>query len=412
MKIWLIHQHAGTPSQVGGYVRHFHLARNLIDAGHDVTIIASSFAHKVRKDLRLEKGEISRYVVEDGVPFYWVKAPVYGAGNARRLWNLIAFGKRIKNDRMLRELPKPDVIVGSSPSPFTAFAAMQLAQCLQVPFVLEVRDLWPETLIELGGMSRWNPLVMILSRMERTMFREATAIISALPNLDGYIKEFGLPHNNISWIPNGIYLKSLPSIASPDQKDYFDIVYAGAHGIANNLDTIIDAAHYLNDRIDIRFRLIGDGPHKKALMDRVKSQALNNVIFEDAVPHSEIHTKLAAAHAFIFTLADKKLWRFGISPNKVFDYLAMARPTVSTVSAYNDPFGEAGAGITVPAASKGSELAEAIKKVADMSAEERWEMGKRGRAYVEANHSYEVLSNKLAEALSGAITTYRTGRKN
>jgi glycosyltransferase involved in cell wall biosynthesis len=178
-------------------------------------------------------------------------------------------------------------------------------------------------------------------------------------------------------------------------------MYAGAHGVANGLDNIVDAASLLKKEdagTNIRILFIGSGPSKQALEERVRREELTNVTFEAPVPKHSIHRKMQQADAFLMNLEDSPVFRWGVSPNKLFDYMSSARPVIFSVRTPFNPIETAQAGISIPP-NDGRALADAMLQMAALPVAERWEMGLRGRRYVEENHGFVQLGERLERAL-------------
>jgi glycosyltransferase involved in cell wall biosynthesis len=402
VNLWFVHQNAVPPSR-SGLMRSYHLARLLTERGHRVTVIASSFDHRAHVET-LAPGEMMRRTVEDGVEFFWLRTPVYTGNTLRRAWNMIAFAHRVTTLVPRAGLGVPDLVVGSSPPPFAAFAAARLAKRYGAPFVLEVRDLWPQTLIDLRRFELWHPFVHLLLAVERQIYRRAARIVTVLPNAGAHMVEKGAAAARIDWIPNGIDLSCVPPPSPPAASGPFTVVYAGAHGFANGLGTVLDAAARLQQEPatrHVRLRLIGNGVEKPALQQRAAREGLANVTFDDAVPNARLYEVLAEADAFVANVRTSPLYRYGVSINKLFDYMAMARPTAIAISAFNNPIAEAGAGISV-AADDAAGLARAIAELAALPPEERFAMGLRGRRYIETHHDYAQLAARFEASLEMA----------
>lgn len=408
MNILIINHYAGTPKDGMGN-RHYMLAKELISRGHSATIIASSFSHGTRTENHLSRGERWRKEIIEGVPFVWVRTPPYTGNSLDRAWNMMCFAYRIMAWSKESRVQRPDVVVGSSPHLFAAWAAQRLARRYDVPFVLEIRDLWPETLIELGNFSRRHPGILLMEQIERRLYCSADHIISLLPGGIGYISQKGGRRENITWVPNGIDLRSIPPLRPPyENNSKFTVMYAGAHGLANGLDSILDAASLIKnvgfaDRV--QFRLIGDGPEKSRLQERARNERLNMIRFESPVPRNEIYGLLQEADASVITLKDAALFRrYGVSPNKLFDYLASGRAVIFGIDALNNPVKESGAGFTVPSEDPEA-IARAVIQLMEMPLEERWEMGLRGRRYVEEFHDYCRLADTIETILCEVTKT-------
>ena len=399
MRIWMINHYAEP------YGRQHNLAGELIRRGHRVVIFASSFDHRTRQENRLAPGEKVKREDIDGVPYVWLRTPPYPGNTSARVWNMAVFAGRIWRVGKAAGFERPDVIIGSSPHLFAALAAQRLAARFRVPFVLEVRDLWPQSLVDLANVSARHPVVRGLEKMERYLYRRAARIISLLPGAVDHMVEKGADRERVVWIPNGINTDLVPPPEPPANDGVFTVMYAGAHGLANALDYVLDAAAVLQQedldrRILIRF--IGDGPEKSRLQEVAAQRELTNVRFDGPVPRNRVYDLLREADAFVMPLKHSPVFRWGVSPNKLFDYLATARPVIFSVNSPINPVAEAQAGLTVPPENPLA-LAEAIKELLYMSPEKRWEMGLRGREYVERYHSFARLADKLEKTLKDAM---------
>ncbi len=410
MNIWLVNHYALPPSEPGG-TRHYALARYLIRKGHDVTIIASSFNHGTRRQRSCVRGKLCAFEQFDEVPFLWLRVPGYRS-NVTRLWNMLVFAFELWAGIGSRKLRKPDVVIGSSLTLFAALAAERLARRNGVPFVLEIRDLWPQTLIDMG-MQRYHPAVVMFGLIERYLYRHADKIVTLLPHASEYMVPKGAQAADICWIPNGVDLELMPSPHPPTPQDVFTVIYTGSHGLVNALDSVLDAAAILHKKAPGRFlfRFIGDGPNKAGLCQRVAAENLSNVVFENPVPKQEVFSLLQEADVFIITAKKTGLYRYGMSPNKLHEYMAAARPTVFAASSNNDPIADASAGITV-APEDADAIAQALTDLAAMSIEDRWNMGLRARNYIEKYHDFPSLAVRLERVLCSALDSTKEVRSN
>ena len=292
--VWIINQYASTP-ETGGGGRHFYIARELAKQGHRVYVVAAGYTHLLRNPPEL----IGEFLVEQahGFHFVWVKMPVYGeAHDRKRILNWFMFSWKLRRLPSKISVP-PDVIIYSSPSPVGFLGARRLARRLDVPLAFEVRDIWPLTLIELGGFSPRHPFIRFLQWIEDKAYRESRYLISNLKNSVDHMVSRGASRDKFSWIPNGFSLDEISSgTSAPEQtlsqlpSDKFIIGYAGTVGIANALDTLVDAAHRLASDKEIAFVIIGSGKERKRLMGRVSELGLKNVHCIDSVTKSQIHS--------------------------------------------------------------------------------------------------------------------------
>ncbi len=406
--MWILNHYAITPDLPGG-TRHFDFAKELTKRGYSVTIFASAFIHGIFEYRKLNKKE--RWKVEnyDGVNFVWIKTFPYKGNGVRRILNMLSYFASVehigklsaKGDSALFEAP--DIIIGSSVHPFAALAGYKLSNFYKTPFVFEVRDLWPQTLIELGKISSENPIVVILRKLEKYLYKKSDRIIVLLPRASDYIEDLGISGDKIVWIPNGVDIErfSFAKENNDNKKNKFIVSYVGSHGVANNLDTLIEAAKILqvNGYKDILIRLVGSGAEKERLIRKAQILSLKNVVFEDPVSKVSVPYTLAKSDVLYFGLLGRNLFKYGISSNKLFDYLAAGKPIVFASNASNNPIEEASAGISVTPENPES-VANAIIKLYNMSESERKHMGKKGKEYVEKKYSIPVLVDKLESLLN------------
>jgi len=410
MNIWIFNHYALPPGLPGG-TRHYDLGRELVQRGHRVIIFASSFHHYLHRETRLKPGEHWKVEDVEGLKFVWLRTPPYQRNDWRRVWNMVVFtlrawwlGRRLP--RLVPEIKKPDVVIGSSVHLLTPLAAYRVARHYQVPFVMEVRDLWPQTIIDMGELSAHHPITKALQALERFLYHRAGKIITLLAQADKYITACGIPQEKIVWIPNGVDLSRFEGLAPyVASEDGLKVIYLGAHGKANALDIIIQAAKILQDQgyCEIRFILVGDGPEKPRLMALAEELGLRNVEFRKPVPKDEVVKVLHFADVTVFVLRDLPLYKYGISLNKLFDYLAASRPLILAGKPANNPVTEARCGFTIPPRNSEA-LAEAIIQLYQMSPEERAEMGKRGREYVEKYHDIRKLAAQLESVLQFVLS--------
>ncbi len=403
-QVWILNHYALEPGGAGG-TRHYHLAVNLPAYGWQATVIAASVELNSGRQ-RLAAHERLRLERFNDVPFLWIRTPEYQGNGIGRVLNMLMYTFRVLLPGYTKKLHRPDVIVGSSVHPLAALAGALLARRHKVPFVFEVRDLWPQTLIDLGRLKERSFITWLLRRLEQRLYREAGRIVVLLPHADDYIVPLGISAEKIVWIPNGVDLSAF-SVADQLQrsgKKPFVLMYFGAHGQANGLDNVLRAMQLVAEQESceaIKLRMIGDGPLKSELMQLAREFGLDNVSFEPPVPKEAIPELAAEADAFVFNLIDAPVFRFGISSNKLFDFMAGARPIIFCSDAANNPVEDAHAGITVlpgdPAA-----LARAILTVSRMSIEDRQQMGRSARRYVEEEHDFSRLAGRLAATLDAS----------
>jgi len=398
--LWIFNHYAVPPEMPGG-TRHFDLAKEFLKKGYEVTIFASSYCYGKRKEDKLKKGETFREEQVDGVRFIWLKTSPYKRNDWRRVLNIFSYMRRaIWIGIKLKE--KPDVTVGSSVHPLAVLAAYILAKIKKAKFIFEVRDLWPQTLIELGNYKKNNPFIIFMRLLEKFLYIKAKKIIVLLPKASEYITKLGIPDEKIAWIPNGVDMTRFKERDNGDITDNLIILmYIGAHGRANSLDVILDAASIIQEKTvkEIKIKFIGDGPEKESLIKKAHDLNIKIVQFCAPVPKNRIPEIMQEASGFIFPLEDAPVFKYGISSNKLWDYMASGKPVIFSCNSINNPVEEAEAGLTVPAKNP-QRLAEAIIKIYKMPAKEREKIGRRGRKYVEKYHNIEKLADKFLEVIS------------
>lgn len=400
---WINH-FAISPEHSGGR-RHFELGRELVARGWRVSIIASDFHLHSRSYTRRQNASDRRVYHEQvqGVDFYWLWAAPYSRNDWRRGWNWMTFGWSLFS--ALRHAARADVLIGSSPHLFAALASERLAKVRKIPFVFEVRDLWPESLAVAG--LRKGLWYLIFKAVAWFLYRQADRVIILARGAGEYLVAHGLPRAKLAHVPNGVDVNRFSSDRPlPPQGEHqrFTLVYAGAHGPLNDLDTVLEAASRLRNRPDIQFLFVGDGPLKSQLVAKAKRLQLPNVTFRDPVSSAEIPALFARADAGIMVLRDAPLFAFGVSPNKLFDYLAAAMPVVNNVPGeVAQDLAAAGAGEQA-ADSSPAALADAVVRLADQPLAERIRKGEAGRAWVRREHGRNQLGAKLDRVLRSLLS--------
>jgi glycosyltransferase involved in cell wall biosynthesis len=406
VNVLYINHYAGGP-RYGMEYRPYYLGREWVRAGHRVTVVAASQSH-VRADQPRMSGRFTAEVV-DGVRFVWCATPRYRGNGPGRVVNILSFLRRLGQWRQWL-VDRPDVVIASSTYPLDIWPARRLARAHGATLVWEVHDLWPLSPIELGGMSPRHPLMMWMQYAENMACRDADVVVSLLPKADTHLREHGMSVEKFLCVPNGIdsdewaegNLQALPAvhaaaIQAARAKVHLLVSYAGAHGVANALDSILDAATLLRDE-PVTWLLVGSGTEKPALQRRVATDGLTNVVMLDPVAKAAIPMLLRAMDVLYIGLQSQPLFRFGISPNKLMDYMMAARPVICAIAGGNDPVGEAGCGVTI-APQDGAALAAAIHQMRQLAPAERQRMGHAGRAYVEHNHLYPVLARRFLDGV-------------
>lgn len=398
MNIWIFNHHALTPDMNGG-TRHYDFAKELVKRGNRVTIVASSFHYSKYKEMREYKDK--EYLIEkiDGIDFIWIKTPAYYGNGVSRVKNMISYTYKVLKYIPNLNLSKPDIVVGSSVHLFAVWAAYKLSRKYNTPFIMEVRDLWPQTLMDMG-ISKWHPFIILLGLLEKYLYKKADKIISNLPYAYDYIGKF-VEKEKFVWISNGVDLSNI-KYTPKEKNEKFVISYTGAIGIANNLQILLDAAKKLKDRKNIYFRIVGEGVEKEKLKVFAEKNNLLNVSIENSVPKNEVTNILQNSDVLFLSLKNSPLYRFGISLNKLFDYMASGRVIVFAGNSKNNLIEDAKAGYSI-VPDNVEVLEKTILEIYNLSQKERDEIGQKIRKYAEDNYSIEILVDKFEDLLEEEI---------
>lgn len=401
MHILLIHQ-AFASLDEGGGTRHYEMACYLAKQGHQITIIASPISYLTGK---ANQEKIPWKQVERVSPqITIIRTYTYRALHRSFFHRVVSFvsfmvssffaGIRVKN---------VDVIWGTSPPIFQGFTAWLLSRLKGIPFLFEVRDLWPKFAIDMGVLH--NPFLIRASKwLERFLYAHADQVIVNSPGYLEHVEQHGARKVNL--IPNGVDASMFDPQsdgkefrAQHNLQDQFIALYAGAHGMANDLDVVLQAAHLLKGRKEICFVLVGDGKEKANLIARAKELELENVRFLPIIPKSKMSEALAAANACIAILKPIKSFKTTY-PNKVFDYMAAGRPVILAIDGVSREIIEtAQAGIFVQPGSP-QEMAKAVEYL-QQNSQKAYKMGINGRDYVVENFDRAQFTQQFAQLLQG-----------
>ena len=402
MHILLIHQAFAALDEPGG-TRHHELARHLRGQGHQVTIIASPVSYLTGT----KKGKQARKQTDDlGVTI--IRTYTLPALHRSFIWRVFSFLSfmisSFINGLFVR---KVDLVWGTTPPIFQGPTAWLLARLKGVPFLLEVRDLWPAFAIAVGVLKN-KTLIHLSEWLERFLYRHADHVMVNSPGFIEHVKARGA--EKIALIPNG----ADPDMFDPESKglDFiekyqlagrFIVLYAGAHGLSNALDVVLEAAESLKQDENIQFVLLGSGKEKLRLQQEAVDKNLDNVLFLPPVPKLEMREALAAADACLAILKPIEMYKTTY-PNKVFDYMAAGRPVILAIDGViRQVVEEAGAGIAVPPGNPDA-MASAIQELASKPEKCR-KMGTAGRKMVESQFCRSKLASEFTNLLEAMRRT-------
>lgn len=412
-RVWIVNHYADAPDRPTG-PRHFALARQLHEQGREVTIFAAGARTTGDAEERIPRGRLFRTGRFEGVRFVWIRTFPYQVNDWRRQVNMVSF--LLAFLVVQARVPAPDAILGSTVHPFAALGAWMAARLRGARFVFEIRDLWPQTLVDLGALRLGSLGERLLRMIEAHLVRHAEVVVTLLPGIRDYLVSRGLPTDHVVYIPNGVDLASFGWAPDPDPEQdrlvarSLDAVarmraegrlvlgYVGAIGRVNQVGVVVRAALIAEAQEPGRIGLVivGDGPERAEVEALVMPGA--PVAFGPVVQRKFVPVVLRGLDGAIVHATATPVYRYGISFNKLFEYMAAAVPVIFGCSSAYDPVVDVVAGISVPP-DDADGLAGAYLDLARRSPEERAAMGARGREYVVREHNIATLGAKLGEIL-------------
>jgi glycosyltransferase involved in cell wall biosynthesis len=391
--IWVINQFAGTPTSGWGE-RHYYLAQAWLAAGYRVSIISGSYNHLFSQLPAAPR----TYNLEptDGRLFCWVKTPRYRGQSPLRFWSMWVFAWRVLFVPV-EALGRPDHIIISSMPIFPVLSAFLLKKRWKAKHLFfEIRDLWPLTLMHLGGFSRWHPVVMVLAWFERFGYRRADKVVSLLPNAHHHINAITGNPAKFAYIPNGLSTNLLadepldPDVLAVIPQNKFVVGYTGTFGLANALEYLAEAAALLQQHPQICFVLVGDGYLKDQLA--AQAQTLNNLVLVRKIRKNQVQAMLRHFDVCFVGRNGSPLFDHGVSANKYFDYMLAGKPILAANNLIKDPVELSGGGVIV-APDSAEAIAQGVLSLYQMPAPARIALGQKGREYVTKYHDMNYLSS-------------------
>ncbi len=385
-------------------MRHWRHVRALADAGHDVTVITSKVLHTTREAPSEFAGRSTVRRIEDGIEVLRTySSSGYGNDARSRAANHLSFSTYALPAALRAR--RPDVIVASSPPLTVGVLGALVSGLRRTRFILEVRDLWPESALATGLLT--NPrAIALMDRMANYCYSRADRVIALTEGIRDGVISAGVAPNAVRLITNGIDPPDTPItpevVELPVGPDAFVAMFVGQHGTYSSLFTVLDAAALLADDPSIHIALVGDGDRKPELVAQAAARDLQNVSFAGPIPKRDVPSWLDRADACLLTYQDAPLFR-GAMPNKLFDYMGAGRPILAAV-----PDGEAahavrsaGCGIVTPA-EDAEALANAIRQLAaDRPAAAA--MGAAGVAYVHLHHNRRDLAERFVSVVESVL---------
>lgn len=404
-KIWILNHYAtDTFLNQGG--RHYYFATNLVKKGYSVTIFCANTIHNSDKEIDLE-GKMYKIEYLDGIKYVFIKSRKYNGNGKARIFNIFDYYKHVK--KITKKFEKPDVIIGSSVHPWACKAAILLSKKYKCKNIVEIRDLWPLSIVEYSGVSNSNPLIKYLYHFEKKIYKRANALVFTMEGGKQYIidkkwdKKIDL--NKVYHINNGVdlelfeYNKNNFIVDDEDlnNPDTFKIVYTGSIRQADGLNVLIEACKLCKND-NIQFIIYGDGDERENLIEKCKEYNITNVKFKGRVDKKYVPNICSKANVNFMNLKPTPtILKYGVSLNKLFDYLAAGKLILSTFKCGFNYLDKYNCGITTEN-QEAETIKDAILQVYNMDKEEYNQMCENAKNAAK-DYDFKVLTDKLIDII-------------
>lgn len=376
MKIWIFNNYNMLPSQ-GGLNRHYFFAQQLQKMGHEPVVFVGSHPHNTQLQMIAGK-ETYRLEEAENIPWVYVKTANYEGSKLKRVFSMFSYYWNAKKAALalIKRYGKPDVVLGSSPHPLAAALALRLGERFGCHTAVEVRDPWPEAIVAFGIAAANHPAVVALRKLEKWLYEKADAVIFTFEGGYDYIEEQAwedkIPRSKVHYLNNGVDLEAFSynrehfqlEDSDLDNPELFKVVYTGSIRLANDLSLLVNAAKLINDP-KVRILIWGDGDERPMLERRIREEGISNVVFKGKVEKTYIPSIVSRADLNYTHIVPSPLLRFGMSANKLFDYLAAGKPTLCAFPCGYNPIIQSQAGMDISNPTPQS-VAEAIMNVVNM----------------------------------------------
>jgi colanic acid biosynthesis glycosyl transferase WcaI len=407
--VHIVYVSAYFPPEMGApAARVSELSRAWVKAGHKVTVLTGFANHPTGVKAPTDRRTLTRRETWEGVNV--VRSYVYAAANKGTARRMASYGSFMTSASLIgpARISRPDIVIGTSPHLLTPVAGYTYARLKGAPFVFEVRDLWPESIIAVDAMKE-GAMIRGLKKLAKYLYFHSDRVVTVGQGYKRCIHDlYGLPLDRMDVVPNGVDVSHFaPSPRSNEIRstygwgDKFVVMYIGTHGMAHGLSTTLDAAKKLASNPNIHFVFVGEGAEKENLKAKSAQMGLQNVQFIDQQPKSKVPLFYAACDIGLVSLRNTPLFQ-EVLPSKIFEYLGMERPMVISVDGdARRLVEEAGAGLFVPPENADA-LADAVVKLSQ-SPENLTKMGQSGRRYVMENYDRNALAQKYLTVLQDIV---------
>ncbi len=348
MKIWIVNHYA-IPPRYGGLNRHYYFTKYFNSQGHDVKILTSSKIHNTTLNFK-QKNQLYFDEVVDDVTYTYIKSSDYSGNGLSRIFSFLEFPARAKKTlkKLIKDQGKPDILYASSPELFSTAVTVAFGKKHKIPVVVEIRDLWPESIVEYTRFTKKNPVISFLYGLEKWVYKKADRLVFTIEGGRDYIisRKLDISQggkidlNKVSHVNNGVDIRLFQKngqtyIAEDPELDSkkFKVVYTGSVRKVNSIGLLVQVAKELEKRkiSDVSIVIYGDGTEKEKLKEQSKQYGLENIFFRDRVDKKYIPSILSRSNLNIFVGEGSSLYNYGLSLNKLFDYMAAGKPILSNI---------------------------------------------------------------------------------
>jgi len=396
--------HAGGSPYHGPNMRSYYLAKKMLEYGHSVNIVSSSYFHKYYKLPKVEKSVTLEEI--DGVKYRWIKTLKYPKRNYKQILNQFDFAYKLWKFRKSIFDKNADVVIFSSPPPISFLALIFIKKNIGFPVIFEARDIWPMGILGIGKVSSRHPYVKLLSFIEKMAYKYAEAIVSVKKGDVNYFeKNFPDITHKYHYIPNGYYSNGINKKKTIVKNSHNESIfgYIGAMSNVYNLDLILDAAKVLqNENVNAKFILVGGGEDQERLKIKKHKLNLNHVEFIGNIPKNEVMSYLINFDIAIISLQSTPAYKYGVSANKMFEYMYAKKPILAIYDTDFDDVEDAECGITLRNPNT-KQLVEKMKELIAMEEQALLEMGNKGYQYYLQHYTFDIIGKKY-EALIQKLT--------
>lgn len=404
MNIWCISKYASPPNYSKMPARLFVLAKEFIKLGHNATLITSDSNHFSKFP---DTNETYNFEMIEDVPLWWIKTKKYmKTASVARILSWFDFERKLFS-LDTKKLDKPDIVIVSSLSIFTILYGYYLKKKFNSFLVFEIRDIWPLTMTEEGGFSKWHPLVLLIGFIEKFGYKKADLVVGTMPRLDLHVENILGYEKPFHCSPLGFdpvnYQEEIVNINSFDEvfpKNKVIIGYAGSMGITNALEPFMETIKLLKENSNIHFMLVGSGDLKTVFQEELKN--CTNVTFLPRIGQNEVKYFLQKCDILYLSTKDSKVWDYGQSMNKVVEYMLASKPIIASYTGYPSMINEAECGQFINS-TEANDLKKAILDISNMNEDDRNKLGNNGREWIYHNRQYTKLANDYINKIKEVI---------